>query len=346
MDLLEVKNLQTFFGNPSNPVRAVDGVTFSVPEGGAVALVGESGCGKSVTALSLARLVPEPPGFYAGGEIVYRGQDVLRMRRADMLALRGKEIAYVFQDPANALNPVITIGRQIRETIRLHRPKADADGEALEILNLAGMPDAQERLRAYPHELSGGMKQRAVMAIALACRPRLLVADEPTTALDVTIQAQLLEHIRRLQRELGMALLLITHNLGIVAGIAEYVNVMYAGRVVESGPVDSVLTRCAHPYTRGLMQAVPRINRTPVSSQGIGQSRLKGIAGTVPHPSRLPPGCKFSDRCPQVRDVCREKEPKDDLVDSDVQDNPREPHQARCWFPVNAKGNHREPAVG
>ena len=338
--------MQTFFGNRCNPVRAVDGVTFSVPEGGAVALVGESGCGKSVTALSLARLVPEPPGFYAGGEILYRGQDVLRMSKTDVFALRGKEIAYVFQDPANALNPVLTIGVQIRETICRHHPDTDADTEALRILTLAGMPDAQERLQAYPHELSGGMKQRAVMAIALACRPRLLVADEPTTALDVTIQAQLLAQIRRLQRELGMALLLITHNLGIVAGIAEYVNVMYAGRVVESGPVDCVLTRCAHPYTRGLMQAVPKMDRTPGSSMETGKGRLHGIAGTVPHPDQLPPGCKFSDRCPQVRDICRESEPADDLVKSDMRDDSRSRHQARCLFPIPGEGKHSESAVG
>ena len=345
MDLLEVKNLQTWFGDRNKPVRAVDGVTFSVPEGGSVALVGESGCGKSVTALSLARLVPEPPGFYPGGKILYRGQNVLTMGRADLLALRGREIAYVFQDPANALNPVLSIGRQIRESIRLHRPGADPDGEALDVMKLAGMPDPLERLQAYPHELSGGMKQRAVMAIALACRPRLLVADEPTTALDVTIQAQLLERIRRLQRELGMALLLITHNLAIVAGIAESVNVMYAGRVVESGPVDKVLTHSAHPYTRGLMEVVPRMNRAIHGSPGSGQNRLRGIAGTVPHPTRLPSGCKFSDRCPIVQDVCREKEPADDLIGATCEEEMGTRHQARCWFPGNSKRSHHEPTM-
>jgi oligopeptide/dipeptide ABC transporter ATP-binding protein len=310
----------------------VDGVSFSIPEATTVALVGESGSGKSVTALSLARLVPEPPGYYAGGKVLYRGQNVLEMSRRELQSLRGGEIAYVFQDPANALNPVFTIGFQIEECLRVHAHKGPAGRSATELLRLVGMPDPDRRLRAYAHELSGGMKQRAAMAIALACRPRLLVADEPTTALDVTVQAQLLERVRVLQEEMDMAVLLITHNLGLVAGLAAHVYIMYAGRIVESGPVERVLNDCAHPYTKALLNAVPRLNR-----EGGRPERLDGIPGMVPHPADLPPGCKFSPRCSRAEVACRQDEPVDQgVAGSGATDDP-ESHRVRCLYPLNEK---------
>jgi len=333
MDLLRVNNLRTWFGNRDAPVRAVDGVSFAIPEGGTVALVGESGCGKSVTALSLAGLAS--PGFHAGGEVLYRGEDVLRMGRRELLVLRGSEIAYVFQDPSNALNPVFTIGYQVREGILLHRPETDAVAESLSLMRMVGLPDPERSLRAYPHELSGGMKQRAAMAVALACRPRLLVADEPTTALDATIQAQILEKIAGIQHELNMALLIITHNLGLVAGLADRVYVMYAGRVVESGPVEDVLSRCAHPYTRGLLDAVPRLGGA--GEEGPGRE-LRGIDGSVPHPARLPAGCKFAPRCPKADAKCREEEPGDAGVPTDRAGPGNLARHVRCWYPLNGSG--------
>ncbi len=335
MSLLEVKSLSTFFGPREAPIRAADGVSLEVPEATTVALVGESGSGKSVTALSLARLVPEPPGYYAGGQILFDGRDVLKMRPAELRALRGREIAYVFQDPANALNPVYTVGKQIEECIRAHG--GDAIGGPEELMRLVGMPDPNRRLRAYPHELSGGMKQRAAMAIALACRPRLLIADEPTTALDVTVQAQLLERIRELQQELGMAVLLITHNLGLVAGLAARVYIMYAGRVVESGSVDAVLRSCAHPYTAALLSAVPRLSRD--AGRPI---KLDGIGGVVPHPARLPAGCKFSPRCPCAEDVCRREEPVDETI-TDATTSGVE-RRLRCHFPLSVEEGQLEHA--
>ena len=339
MSLLQVKSLSTFFGSRSKPIRAVDGVSLSVPEGTTVALVGESGSGKSVTALSLARLVPEPPGFYAGGAILYRGRDVLAMNRHALRDLRGGEIAYVFQDPANALNPVFMIGSQIDECIRAHRGKGPTDLGTADLLRLVGMPDPDRRLRAYPHELSGGMKQRAAMAIALACRPRLLVADEATTALDVTVQAQLLERIRMLQKEMGMAVLMITHNLGLVAGLAEYVYIMYAGRIVESGCVERVLHHSAHPYTRALLHAVPQLNQNGDQPQD-----LRGIAGAAPHPARLPQGCKFASRCSRATRECTDSEPVDGDVDAYPGTGSRSRHVVRCKHPLGQKERARELA--
>jgi oligopeptide/dipeptide ABC transporter ATP-binding protein len=299
--LVTVENLQVQFFGGAHPVRAVDGVSFDIAEGETVALVGESGCGKSVTALALARLVPQPPGRYAGGRISFGGRDVLAMDEATLRQLRGRAISYVFQEPGSALNPVFTIGWQIMEALRSHRPDADAHAEALEMMRLVGIPEPERRLASYPHELSGGQQQRVMIAMAIACRPKLLVADEPTTALDVTIQAQILDLLRDLQKRLGMAMLLITHNLGLVAETAHRMFVMYAGRIVESGAAPEVLAAPRHPYTRALLEAVPRLE----GSEG----RLKAIEGTVPNPAELPPGCKFHPRCAFARERCRVEEP-------------------------------------
>lgn len=314
--LLSVENLKTWFGAGDQPVRAVDGVTFSVHEAETVALVGESGCGKSVTALSLARLVHESSGLCTGGRVVFGGEDVLRMSRHRLTELRGRDIAYVFQEPGTALNPVLRVGYQIMEAVRVHGRDVDARQETIELMRMVGLPDPVRRLRAYPHEMSGGMQQRVMVAMALAGRPRLLVADEPTTALDVTIQAQILELLASLQRQLGMAVLLITHNLGLVADVAHSVNVMYAGRIVESGPAEELLGRPAHPYTVALLAAVPDVEAV--------RGHMIGIAGTVPHPARLPQGCKFAPRCTAARAICREREPVDTVMTPE--------RRVRCHF--------------
>jgi oligopeptide/dipeptide ABC transporter ATP-binding protein len=325
--LLRVRDLKTWFGSPAAPIRAVDGISFDIADGTTVALVGESGCGKSVAALSLARLVPQPPGWYAGGEVLLRGRDVLRMTERELSAIRGRDVSYVFQEPGTSLNPVFRVGSQIAEAVRLHRRDARAAEEAVRLMNMVGLPEPERRMRAYPHELSGGMQQRVMTAMALACRPRLLVADEPTTALDVTIQAQILELLARLQREMGMAVLLITHNLGLVADRAGFVNVMYAGRIVEAGPTDEVLRSPAHPYTRGLLAAVPRLRG--------GAGRLAGIPGAVPHPGRLPPGCKFAPRCERARDECTREEPATSSAGGT--------RTVRCYFPCGQCGASQVP---
>jgi oligopeptide/dipeptide ABC transporter ATP-binding protein len=299
--LLDVKELRTHFTTRRGTLRAVDGVSFRIRNGETVALVGESGCGKSVTALSLAKLVQQPPGVYEGGEILFRGRNVLTMEESALRRLRGKEISYVFQEPGESLNPVFRVGYQIGEAIRLHRERVNIRGEVIRLMNLVGLPEPERRMAAYPHELSGGMQQRAMIAMALACNPNLLIADEPTTALDVTIQAQIMALLGSLQKQLGMAVLLITHNLGLVADVAHWIHVMYAGRIVEAGPTEDVLTNPKHPYTRGLLDAVPRLD-------GVA-GRLKGIEGTVPNPARLPSGCKFHPRCWKCQAICKEKEP-------------------------------------
>ena len=314
--LLRVDDLRTYFHPGENPVRAVDGVSFSIGRGETVALVGESGCGKSVTALSLGRLVPQPPGYYPTGRILFEGEDVLGMGEQALRRLRGREISYVFQEPGESLNPVFTVGYQIAEALRIHRPEVRARDEVIRLMNLVGLPEPERRMEAYPHELSGGMQQRAMIAMALACSPKLLVADEPTTALDVTIQAQIMELLGSLQRRLGMAVLLITHNLGLVADVAHRLNVMYAGRIVEAGPAEDVLAGPKHPYTRALLAAVPRLE----GSAG----RLDGIEGTVPHPAHLPAGCKFHPRCPKRQAVCGEQEPGWDTVSAG--------HTVKCHF--------------
>jgi len=277
--------------------------------------VGESGCGKSVTALALTRLITAS-GYVAGGTIQFAGRDVLAMDRKQLCRMRGAEVAYVFQEPATSLNPVFRVGWQIAEALKLHRPGLAVRDEVISLLRRVGLPEPERRLGAYPHELSGGMQQRVMIAMALACRPRLLVADEPTTALDVTIQAQILDLLVSLQAELGMAMLLITHNLGLVAGVARRVNVMYAGRIVERGPVEKILGRGAHPYTRGLMAAVPRLSS--------GKNRMVGIPGAVPNPAHLPAGCPFHPRCPKARPLCGQQDPPETNITGD--------HCIRCHF--------------
>ncbi len=321
--LLDVKGLCVGFRTGRDEVIVVRDVNLRIREGETVALVGESGCGKSVTALTLARLLPEPPAFFPAGVVMFRGREVLHMSSSEVRSMRGKQIAYVFQDPATALNPVLRIGFQLEEAIRTHRTDVDVRTEAIRLLSLVGLPDADACIRSYPHELSGGMQQRVVEAMALACRPQLLVADEPTTALDVTIQAQILDLLKSLQDELGMAVLLITHNLGLVADKAHRVNVMYAGSLVESGLVETVLTSPGHPYTRGLLDAVPRLT----ASHG----RMKGIDGTVPSPRNLPVGCPFAPRCTSADAACRSMMPPSRYMAGSAG------HVVRCCHPLGGK---------
>jgi oligopeptide/dipeptide ABC transporter ATP-binding protein len=302
--LLDVQGLKTYFHVMDGTVKAVDGVDFSIPRGGTVGLVGESGCGKSVTAHSIMRLIDIPPGEIVGGHVWFGGRDLLDLSGEEMRRVRGGEIAMIFQEPMTSLNPVFTIGDQITEAIRLHNkvsPK-EARARAIESLQLVGISAPERRVKQYPHELSGGMRQRAMIAMALSCNPKLLIADEPTTALDVTIQAQILELIKELQQRLGTALLLITHDLAVVAETVETLAVMYAGRIVETGTVDQVLLNPQHPYTQGLLNSIPGVNKR-------GQA-LSVIQGVVPNPFRMPPGCKFQPRCPYAWDLCSQSEPE------------------------------------
>ncbi|MHB8524009.1 MAG: ABC transporter ATP-binding protein [Limisphaerales bacterium] len=301
MPLLEIKNLQLEFGTGSAALRAVDGVSLTVEAGETVCLVGESGCGKSVTALSIARLVPSPPAHYPGGEILLNGRDVLRMNKTELRGIRGGVVSYVFQDPSASLNPVFRVGNQIKEALKLHRPDHATDTEVVRLLKLVGISAPESRIRDYPHQLSGGMQQRVMIAMALASEPKLLVADEPTTALDVTIQAQILELLRDLKQRLGMSILLITHNLGIVGDIANRVAVMYAGQMVEVAPALALLRRPLHPYTQALMNSVPKL--------GAAARRLTAIPGNVPNLEAMPAGCRFHPRCPKVQPECSWKVP-------------------------------------
>lgn len=297
MPLLEIQDLQVEFG----PTRVVDGVSLSLEPGRCLTLVGESGCGKSVTALSIARLLPSPPARITGGRIRLDGHDVLNLSQRDLRRVRGGVVSYVFQEPGASLNPVLRVGDQIREALQLHQPARATDTEVVRLLRLVGIPAPESRARDYPHQLSGGMQQRVTIAMALASEPRLLVADEPTTALDVTIQAQIIELLRDLKQRLGMAILLITHNLGLVADIADDVAVLYAGQVVEQGPAQSVLRNPAHPYTRALLRSVPEIGRPG--------DRLLAIPGNVPSPGSWPAGCRFAPRCALARESCRSTPP-------------------------------------
>jgi peptide/nickel transport system ATP-binding protein len=304
--LLEVENLQTHFRTPDGVNRAVDGVSFTVNEGETLAVVGESGCGKSVTASSILRLIPEPPGRIAG-TIRFQGKDLLALDEPAMRKIRGNDISMIFQEPMTSLNPVLTVGRQLGETLRLHEGlgKEAAEGRAVEMLNLVGIAEARRRVREYPHQLSGGMRQRVMIAMALACNPRLLIADEPTTALDVTIQAQILDLMRDLKRRVGAAIILITHDLGVVAEVAERVMVMYAGRKVEEAPVTRLFTTPRHPYTQGLLGAVPKLG----SSLTGAATRLAEIPGLVPSLKKPIVGCVFAGRCPRATDICRQVAP-------------------------------------
>lgn len=307
MPLLDVKNLQTHFFTDDGVVRAVDGVSFSIKPGRTLAIVGESGCGKTVTALSILRLVPEPPGKIVGGEVNFRiadsagPVDLLRLSSPQMRGVRGNKIAMIFQEPMTALDPVYRIGDQIGEAIELHDggSKSSVHARIIEMLRLVGIPAPKERVNDYPHQLSGGMRQRVMIAMALSCRPSLLISDEPTTALDVTVQAQILDLIRKLQSELGMAQILVTHDLGVVAEMADEVAVMYAGKIVEMGTADQIFDEPKHPYTQGLLRALPPLKRQPEGA------RLESIPGTVPSLAHLPKGCAFADRCPRVTAQCR-----------------------------------------
>lgn len=302
MPLLEIKNLQLDFGAGKDAVRAVDGVSFAIEEGETLCLVGESGSGKSVTALSIAQLVPQPPASYPGGEILLQGKDVLQMNKQELRSIRGGVVSYVFQEPSAALNPVYRVGNQILESLKLHRPEKATTEEIIRLLKLVGIPAPESRIRDYPHQMSGGMQQRIMIAMALASEPKLLIADEPTTALDVTIQAQILELLQELKERLNMSILLITHNLGIVGDIADKVAVMYAGQIVEMAPVKALLQRPMHPYTRSLMGSVPQLGRQA--------ERLKAITGNVPTLGDYPSGCSFHPRCSLAQEDCAVQEPE------------------------------------
>jgi peptide/nickel transport system ATP-binding protein/oligopeptide transport system ATP-binding protein len=330
MPLLEIRNLKMDFGAGPDALRAVDGVSLTIGAGETVCLVGESGCGKTVTALSIARLVPAPPANYAGGEILLNGRDVLKMPPRELCDIRGGVVSYVFQEPGASLNPVFRIGSQIKESLKLHRPdltgragsplpaarpnansgahgvtrptKNTLNEEVIRLLKLVGIPAPESRIKNYPFEMSGGMQQRVMIAMALASEPKLLVADEPTTALDVTIQAQILELLHDLKQRLGMAILLITHNLGIVGDMADRVAVMYAGQIVELSPAKELLRRPLHPYTKALINSVPKLAG--------GANRLSAIPGNVPRIGNFPPGCRFAPRCPMAKPECSEKIPE------------------------------------
>jgi len=315
--ILELKNLRTYYSTDNGIAKAVDGVSFSLGRNRTLGIVGESGCGKSVTALSVMRLVPMPPGYFAGGEILWKGSDLLKFSEEKMRKLRGNEIAMIFQEPMSSLNPVFTCGYQIMEQILIHRDSnhQEAKERSVELLHLVGIPNPAERFASYPHELSGGMRQRVMIAMALSCNPALLIADEPTTALDVTVQAQILDLIGKLQADTGMSVMLITHDFGVVAELCEEVLVMYASRVVEKGSVQQLFSNPLHPYTRGLLKSIPRL--------GSPKERLHVIEGNVPSAVNLPEGCRFAGRCLLADARCRKEQPS--LV-------AYEPgHEAACW---------------
>jgi len=315
--LLKVRDLKTYFYTDDGVGRAVDGVSFELDRGETLGLVGESGCGKTVTSLSIMRLVPEPPGRIVGGEIVFKGRDMLKLSEREMRSIRGNEISMIFQEPMTSLNPVYTCGDQVAEAIVLHQKvgRKEARARAIEMLRFVGIPDPERRIGEYPHQLSGGMRQRVMIAMALSCNPSILIADEPTTALDVTIQAQILDLLRKLREELHMAMLLITHNLGIIAEMADRVAIMYAGRIVEEADVIAIFERPMHPYTRGLLRSLPTLGRR--------KERLTAIKGTVPDPIHFPPGCRFNPRCELADMRCRTEEPE--LVEVEPG------HKVSCW---------------
>ena len=322
--VLEVENLSTYFFTRAGLVKAVDGLSLNVQRGETLAIVGESGCGKSVSALSIMRLVPYPPGKIASGSVKLVGQDLMGFSDAQMRSVRGNRMSMIFQEPMTSLNPVRTIGRQVSEALRLHQnlSSSEAARRAVEMLQLVQIPEAERRAKEYPHQMSGGMRQRVMIAMALSCKPELLIADEPTTALDVTIQAQILALILALQKELGTAVLLITHDLGVVAETAQRVIVMYAGRKVEEATVEHLFAAPLHPYTRGLMGSIPRLP-VPGLRVATGERRLTEITGTVPALSNLPTGCAIAPRCPLAEDRCRQHAP--------AYEQHRPGHFAACW---------------
>jgi oligopeptide/dipeptide ABC transporter ATP-binding protein len=315
--ILEVRDLRTYFHTEHGTAKAVDGVSFSLSRGRTLAVVGESGCGKTVTSLSILKLIPMPPGEIVSGQILLEGRDLVPLSPKEMQPVRGGQAAMIFQEPATSLNPVFTIGEQIGEAIRIHRklPKSQERSEVIRLLTEVRMSEPERRIDQYPHELSGGMKQRAMIAMALSCNPKLIIADEPTTALDVTIQARILELLRQMREKHGTAVLLITHDLGVVAETADDVVVMYAGRVVEQGDVRSIFARPLHPYTVGLFKSLPRVDRS--------EERLQEIPGNVPSPTKFPGGCRFRTRCPWAVAKCAEDPP---LVEIEPG------HKSACWF--------------
>ena len=319
--LLEVKNLKTHFFTPDGVVKAVNGVSYTLDDGEALGLVGESGCGKSVSALSLMRLIPSPPGRIVDGEINFDGRNLLGLSDEEIRRIRGNDIAMIFQDPMTSLNPVLTIGRQIAEALELHKglSGAQARERTIELLELVGIPSARTRVDDYPHQFSGGMRQRVMIAMALSCDPKVLLADEPTTALDVTIQAQILDLIKRLRVELGMAVILITHDLGVVAGLADRINVMYAGYIVESATAEELFSNPRHPYTLGLLRSIPRIDEPR-------REKLIPIEGLPPDLIDTPPGCPFQPRCVYAIDRCAEENPALEPVNRG--------HTIACWVDV------------
>jgi len=317
--LLEVKNLKTHFFTDDGVVKAVDGITYDLDEGETIGLVGESGCGKSVSALSLLRLIPSPPGRIVDGEVWFEGENLLKVDEDEIRHIRGNRIAMIFQEPMTSLNPVLTIGRQLTEALELHMhmDRRAATRRAIELLEMVGIPSAASRINDYPHQFSGGMRQRVMIAMGLSCNPRLLLADEPTTALDVTIQAQILEIMAKLSREFGTAVIIITHNLGVIARYAARVNVMYAGKIVESSTAREVYGNPKHPYTLGLLKSVPRLDQ-------VRKSKLNPIEGFPPDLVHMPPGCSFFPRCSYRVDKCRQEEPPLMLVG--------EKHYSACWL--------------
>ncbi len=316
--VLQVKNLQTHFTSDAGTVKAVDGVSFEVGKGETLGIVGESGSGKSVTSLSIMRLLKDTPGKIAGGEILYEGKDLTKMSEREMRKIRGNDIAMIFQEPMTSLNPVYKIGRQLEESIILHMKvsKKAARERSVQMLKAVGISRPEKIVHEFPHQLSGGMRQRVMIAMAMACNPKVLIADEPTTALDVTIQAQILELMKSLTTTTDTAILLITHDLGVVAEMCDRVVVMYGGRAVEESDVVSIFTDPKHPYTQGLLESIPKI--------GERVDRLQSIPGNVPIPSHMPMGCKFAPRCPHAMDICWEKEPSFDKVTTN--------HSVRCWL--------------
>jgi len=323
--LLAVKGLKTHFFTSDGVVPAVDGVDFTLDQGETLGIVGESGSGKSVTALSIMRLIATPPGKIAGGSIRYGGRDLLKLPASEMRKIRGNRIVMIFQEPMTSLNPVFTAGEQVAEAVRLHQQKSAAEARkvAIEMFRLVGIPSPEDRVDSFPHQLSGGMRQRVMIAMALACKPDLLIADEPTTALDVTIQAQILDLLRSLQRELGMSILLITHDLGVVAETCDEVAVMYAGRIVERSSTETLFAAPRHHYTAGLLRSVPGYGD---GEEVAAHQRLVEIKGMVPSLLELPKGCKFADRCSAVEDLCRAEEPP--LVQLGAS-------HVRCHFPLD-----------
>ncbi|HEU5132339.1 MAG TPA: ABC transporter ATP-binding protein [Pyrinomonadaceae bacterium] len=316
--LLEVKNLKTWFYTPDGIVKAVNGVSFTLNEGEALGLVGESGCGKSVSAMSLMRLIPTPPGRIVEGEVIFDGRDLLKLNDEGIRRIRGNDIAMIFQDPMTSLNPVLTIGRQIGEALELHKGmnRDQSRNRTVELLDLVGIPSARARVDDYPHQFSGGMRQRVMIAMALSCEPELLIADEPTTALDVTIQAQILELIKTLKRETGTSVILITHDLGVVAGMTDHVIVMYAGKIFEQAPTKELYRVPGNPYTKGLLRSVP----DPTAEQG----KLYQIPGQPPDVAHLKPGCPFAQRCDYTQEICRREFPPFVQLNAD--------HHSLCHF--------------